>query len=232
MAPGEDFRPESVRAGYDRWAEVYDHDGNPLVALEEATLAPLLGPVADLEALDLGCGTGRHALRLAAMGARVTALDFSEGMLAQARAKAEGLPMAHPTAFRVHDLREALPCPDAAFDLAVSGLVLEHLPDLEGFFREIRRVLHPGGRALVSAMHPALFLKGKQAAFTDPATGEKVRPGSLPHGLGAFVMAALRAGLDLDDVLEVAPDAAFIARWPRAAPYLDWPMLAVLALRA
>jgi SAM-dependent methyltransferase len=218
----------TVRAGYDRWAAVYDHDANPLPALEGPLVQAAAGDVGGLTVLDLGCGTGRHALWLAAAGARVTAVDFSEGMLAEARRK----PGAEAVRFLAHDLHDPLPLPDGAFDLVVSGLVLEHLRDLGGFFREARRVLRPGGRAVVSAMHPAMFLRGSQARFTDPATGEVVRPGSLPHPLGAFVLAALRAGLRPEHIGEHAPDAAFAARYPRAGKYVGWPMLVVLGLAA
>ena len=62
----------------------------------------------------------------------------------------------------------------------VSGLVLEHLDHLDDFFREARRVLRPDGLAFISAMHPAMFLRGTQAQFTDPESGERVRPGSRP----------------------------------------------------
>src|SRR5437764_12466232 len=76
-----------TRDGYDLWSAVYDADANPLPAIEEPCVDRLLGDVRGLAVLDLGCGTGRHALRLAAAGAVVTALDFSPGMLDQARAK-------------------------------------------------------------------------------------------------------------------------------------------------
>ncbi len=217
-----------VRAGYDRWAAVYDHDANPLQALEEPHVREAVGDVRGRTVLDLGCGTGRHSLRLADAGADVTAVDFSEGMLAEARKK----PGADRVRFVAHDLHDPLPFPDAAFDLVVSGLVLEHLRDLGGFFREARRVLRPGGRAVVSAMHPAMFLRGTQARFTDPASGEVVQPGSLPHQLGEMVMAAVRAGFRLDHVGEHAPDAAFAARCPRAGKYVGWPMLVMLRLSA
>jgi len=216
----------AVRSGYDHWAAVYDHDGNPLVALEEPFMRAAVGDVCGRVVLDLGCGTGRHTLWLAASGATVTAVDFSEGMLAEARRK----PGAQAVRFLVHDLHTPLPLTDAAFDGVVSGLVLEHLQELDGFFREIRRVLKPGGWAVVSAMHPAMFLRDKQAQFTDPATGEDVRPGSVPHQLGDFVMAAVRAGLRLDHIGEHAPDAALAARCPRAEKYIGWPMLVVLRL--
>ena len=217
-----------VRAGYDRWALVYDHDANPLPALEEPFVHEAIGPVAGRAVLDLGCGTGRHALWLAAAGARVTAVDFSEGMLAEARRK----PGAEAVRFVMHDLHERLPFPSGSFDRIVSGLVLEHMRELDGFFGEARRMLKPGGRAVVSAMHPAMFLRGSQARFTDPESGQIVQPGSLPHPFGDIVMAAVRAGFRIDQIGEHAPDAVFAARYPRAEKYIGWPMLVVLGLVA
>jgi malonyl-CoA O-methyltransferase len=223
-------KPEasSVRSGYDRWAVIYDREANPLIGLEEAVVREALGDVAGLAVLDLGCGTGRHSVWLASAGATVTGIDFSEGMLEEARRK----PEAGTVRFLAHDLHQPLPFAAGSFDLVVSGLVLEHLGDLDRFFGEARRVLRPGGRAVVSAMHPAMFLKGVQARFTDPDSGEKVQPGSFAHSIGAFVMASVRAGFALEGVDERAPDADFAARYPRAEKYVGWPMLVVLRLRA
>lgn len=226
----EPLKPQasSVRKGYDRWAVLYDREANPLIAIEEPVVREAIGDVAGLEVLDLGCGTGRHSLWLASAGATVTGVDFSEGMLEEARAK----PGAEAVRFLAHDLQQPLPFAAGSFDLVVSGLVLEHLAALDAFFAEARRVLRPGGRAVVSAMHPAMFLKGVQARFTDPASGEKVQPGSFAHSIGEFVVAAVRAGFAIEGVDERAPDADFAARLPRAEKYVDWPMLVVLKLRA
>ena len=217
-----------VRDGYDRWARVYDYDANPLPALEDPHVREALGDVRAREVVDLGCGTGRHTEWLVAAGARVTAVDFSEAMLEQARRKVP----AADVRFIVHDRHEPLPLDDASFDAVVSGLVLEHLRDLDAFFAEAHRVLRPQGRAVVSAMHPAMFLRGSRARFTDPDSGEIVAPGSLPHRLGEFVMAALNAGFALRGLDEHAPDAEFVRRYPRAERYEGWPMLVVLAMQA
>jgi malonyl-CoA O-methyltransferase len=216
----------SVQSGYDRWAAVYDHDGNPLQAMEGPVVRAMAGDVRGLAVLDLGCGTGRHTLWLADAGATVTAIDFSEGMLAEARRK----PGMQAVRFIVHDVRQPLPLAGESFDLVISGLVLEHIADLQKFFEQIHGVLRPGGRAIVSAMHPAMFLRGTAARFTDPVSGEVVQPGSIAHSIGAFAVAAVRAGLQLSDVVEAAPDAELAARFPRAEKYIDWPMLLVLSL--
>jgi len=216
-----------IRKGYDRWSAIYDDEQNPLIGLEEPLVRDALGDVAGKDVLDLGCGTGRHTLRMAAGGARVTALDFSEGMMEKARAKSG----AESVRFLAHDLHERLPFAARSFDLVVSGLVLEHIRDLGEFFREALRVLRPGGRAVVSGMHPAMFLRGTRAHFRDPATGEIVEPGSVEHTIGNLVMAAVNAGFALEGLDERAPDAEYAARSPRAAKYVGWPMLIVLRLR-
>jgi ubiquinone/menaquinone biosynthesis C-methylase UbiE len=218
---------QNVRTGYDRWAVVYDHDRNPLQALEEPVVRAALGDVSGLRVLDLGCGTGRHALWLASQGARVTAIDFSEGMLAEARQE----PFAEGVTFLQHDLHEPLPFHDGEFDIVVSGLVLEHIQDLPRLFAEIRRVVKPEGRVVISAMHPAMFLRGSQARFTDPDSGELVQPGSIAHTVSDFVMASVSAGFQIHEVSEHAPDAAFAAEFPRAEKYIGWSMLVVLVLR-
>ena len=228
--PDSSARPEidqlTAQAGYDRWSEIYDSEDNPLIALEEPRIDALLGAVSGLCVIDIGCGTGRHALRLAARGARVSGVDLSEGMLARARAK----PGAERIDFRHHDLHAPLPYADASFDAAVSGLVLEHVRDLELFFRELRRVSKPGASAVISAMHPAMHLRGISARFTDPKTGRETRPHSQEHSISDYVTAALGAGLVLTHLSEHAVDAALAATSPRAVKYIGWPMLLLMRL--
>ena len=59
-----------------------------------------------------------------------------------------------------------------------------------------------------------------------------MQPGSFPHQLADFVMAAVRAGFHLDGMGEYAPDTTFAACYPRAEKYVGWPMLVVLRMRA
>jgi malonyl-CoA O-methyltransferase len=220
----------STRAGYDRWSSIYDGEDNPLVALETPVVEQLLGRVAGLSIADVGCGTGRHALVLAAGGAEVTALDFSEGMLARARQKVRAAGLQRIT-FLQHDLLQPLPLPDAGFDRVLCCLVLDHVPEPQRLFAELGRICKLDGAVIVSVMHPALMLKGIQARFVDPETGSEIRPESCPNQISDYVMGALRAGLRIESMSEHVVDAALAARCPRAHKYLGWPMLLAMKLK-
>ena len=216
----------STKDGYDLWAAIYDEDGNPLIAIEEPWVDQLLGDVRGLAVADIGCGTGRHAIRLATAGAAVHALDFSAAMLERAQTKTQGLNII----FRTHDLAEPLPFANESFDRVVCGLVIDHIADLVGLFREMRRICRPAGFVVVSVMHPAMMLRGVQARFRDPASGREIRPASCPHQLSDYVMAAVRAGFILEHLSEHVVDEALANRLERARRYLGWPLLFLMRL--
>jgi ubiquinone/menaquinone biosynthesis C-methylase UbiE len=226
---GDERAPRVVptREGYDLWAAIYDGENNPLITLEEEWFGKLLGDVRGLTLADVGCGTGRHALAMAGAGAKVVGLDFSAGMLAKARAK----PGAERVRFVCHDLGGGLPFASGSFDRVTCALVLEHVADLEGAFREMARVCRPEGFVLISDLHPAMRLLGVQAQFTDPASGGKVWPVSVPHRISDYVMAAGASGLRIEHMSEHVADEALAAESPRARPYLGWPMLLMLRMR-
>ncbi|MBX3357722.1 MAG: methyltransferase domain-containing protein [Phycisphaeraceae bacterium] len=224
-AGGAEAEHVDTQQGYDRWAEIYDGEGNPLIALEEPVVTGLLGEVRGLEVVDLGCGTGRHAVRLAAAGARVTAVDFSEGMLARARTKAG----AERVTWVRHDIGRPSPLADRCADRVICCLVLDHVHEVGALFREFVRLCRGDGAVVVSVMHPAMMLKGVQARFTDPATGREVRLASAPNLVSDYVMAAVGAGLRIEAMSEHTVDEELARRMPRAARYVGWPVL--LAMR-
>lgn len=222
--PGQPAEFVSAEVGYDRWAGCYDNEANPLIALEEPRIPLLLGDINGLEILEVGCGTGRHTLRLAAAGARVTATDLSTGMVAQASEK----PGWNNVRFLRHDFNQPLPFADCSFDCVCTFLTLEHVHDLCLFFSECRRVCRSGGFVVASAMHPAMMLRGIQAHFRDSTTGADVCPQSVPHQLCDFVMGILHARLQLVHLSEHFVDDELASRSPRAAKYHRWPMLVLL----
>jgi len=101
---------------------------------------------------------------------------------------------------------------------------------VRGLFAEMGRVCAPGGLVVVSVMHPAMMLQGVSARFTDPASGVKTYPASVPNGISDYVMGALGAGLTIRSMSEHAYDEALAARSPRAARYVGWPMLLMMVM--
>lgn len=96
--------------------------------------------------LDLGCGLGSDALRMAAelpSGGQVTGVDVSRKMISEARRRAEG--SGAPVTF-VEGSALAVPFPDGTFDRCRAQSLLQHLPDAMAAVREIARVLRPGAR--------------------------------------------------------------------------------------
>jgi ubiquinone/menaquinone biosynthesis C-methylase UbiE len=152
-----------VSAGYASWAAVYDAPGNPLISHEQPIVHEIMGtwPV-PLRVLDVACGTGRHTVHLAELGHDVTGIDASPAMLARAAAKRSDLAL-------VDGFVEALPFATDTFDAAVCSLLFDHLADIDRAVSELARVVRPGGRVLISNIHPTMGLTGAHAAFRNEA---------------------------------------------------------------
>ena len=100
-----------------------------------------------VHALDLATGTGDIAFACGATGARVVALDVTQRMIELARAKVRTDPHRSSPLFLVGDM-QALPFPDASFDIVTTGYGLRNVPDMTRAIDEIHRVLKPGGQLL------------------------------------------------------------------------------------
>ena len=151
MSSEGDSTSEVIRQHWDRRAGSFDNEGgHGLVsdAQRQAWLELLSSVAGDapLDALDVGCGTGFLAMRLAELGHRVTGIDLSPQMLERARAKAEDAGL--QIAFRVSDA-VALDSADESYDLVVARHVIWNLPTPERGVAEWLRVLRPGGRLLL-----------------------------------------------------------------------------------
>jgi SAM-dependent methyltransferase len=132
---------------------------------EERTAAEVNGVVAQLglapgaRLLDLCCGPGRHAVPLARLGYRVTGLDLSRRLLAEAAAAGQGLPVG----LVAGDMRR-LPFADASFDAVLNlfhafGYLEDETQD-ELVLAEVARVLAAGGRFLLEVANREALVRG------------------------------------------------------------------------
>ena len=193
-------REVSAQEGYARWADYYDHEKNPLIAVEEPLVDAILEGLQVTTALDVGAGTGRLALKLARRGIAVTAIDPSAEMLAVAEqnARREGLAID----FRLGSLEEGLPFTPGEFGLVTCALTLCHVPDLDQATREFYQVLHEGGSLLITDFHPdAVANMGWRTVAARPE-GRYLLP-NMPHTRADYLQAVEKAGFTLLDVQDV-----------------------------
>jgi SAM-dependent methyltransferase len=191
--------PETdVATGYARWAGNYDTSPNGLIHLEQPVVHGLIDRIPVGVALDAACGTGRHTRYLHARGHRVIGIDSSAEMLATARRE---LPQVD---LRTGDLL-ALPIETGSVDLVVCALALTHCSTLGPPVAELARVLRPGGRMILSDLHPMISAIGGTAFFV-AADGSAAYVRSYFHLHSAYLAAFQNAGLEVRQCIEPAVD--------------------------
>ncbi|PTQ53114.1 MAG: Methyltransferase TM1293 [Brockia lithotrophica] len=174
------------------FAESYDAwFSTPLGAyadrVEKTLLRQALDPLPGEEFLEVGSGTGHHALWLAARGVRVVGVEPSAAMRRVAEGKVARAPGEVRDRVRfLAGVGERLPFSEASFSAAYAVTALEFVADPAAVVREMWRVLAPGGRLVVGAI------------AGDGAWGELYRekgrdPESVYHGARFFTEAELRA---------------------------------------
>lgn len=142
-------RPEAWSATaphYDAFAEQVT-----LTFAEDAARLVRIGP--GTRVLDVAAGTGNFAFAAARRGADVLATDFAPGMIALLRQRAVERGFGALVRTAVMD-GQALDVPDASFDVAASIFGLLFFPDHDRGIGELRRVLVPGGRAVIATWAP------------------------------------------------------------------------------
>jgi len=136
----------SVRAQYDARAEAYLSSAVHASGADLDRMAELVGVRPDAVALDMGCGGGHVAFRLAGLVRKVVAYDLSAPMLATVAAEAGRRGLANVVTKQ--GAAEVLPCPDASFDVVATRYSAHHWGDCARGLARMRRAVKPGGLAL------------------------------------------------------------------------------------
>jgi len=203
--------------------------------------APMLARVAAggfARMLDVGCGEGRFCRMTSPLVTERVGIDPTRALLAEARVR-------DPQGTYLEARAEALPFPDACFDLVVSYLTLIDIPDLDAAIAEMTRVLSPGGTLLIANLNPFASAAAPDHRITDAQGRDHLRVDRYFDERGAwaewrgirilnhhrplarYMTVLIAAGLTLTAYEEPEPtggDPARAARY-RAAPWfylMEW----------
>ena len=244
MIADEAFSYDSVA---DRYARMVDSAPYNACYERPAMLAIIdrIG-IRNRRVLDVGCGTGWYASQLSERGALVTGIDASKRMLFHARARLDHQSdsrqeAAWPT-IAAANMSHGLPFRSNYFDFAIAPLVLHYIYEWGPALAELRRVLVPDARFLLSTHHPAheaerLATNGFHVRYDEVQVVEEewsdigcVR--FYRRSLNRIVDALAEAGFVIERLIEPVPTDAFRALKPDAyAKLLQRPEFLIVQAR-
>lgn len=181
-----------IKSAYDNWSSTYDQDRNLTRDLDQAMAIKAFADRRFDNILELGCGTGKNTMLFAEISKAVHALDFSEGVIEQARKKISSINVE----FSQADLTKPWPSKNESHDLIVCNLVLEHIEDLLHVFKEAFRSLRKGGHFYISELHPFRQYQGGKANFH--RQGAVIEVPAFVHHVSEFLQTAAANNLGLE----------------------------------
>ena len=184
----------STQEAYNNWARTYDTMANKTRDLEATVKRKILGELCFDKIVELGCGTGKNTGWLAERSKKLTAVDFSEAMLLQAREKNA---LSH-VQFKQADITKQWDFEKA--DLITCSLILEHIKDLDFIFQQAASTLNGGGSFYICELHPYKQLLGGRARFESPSGLVELE--YFIHYLSDYFQAAKQSGFICSDMQE------------------------------
>lgn len=181
----------NVQDAYNIWAEQYDTNHNKTRDLEAVALKETLATVNFINCLEIGCGTGKNTEWLITRATHITAIDFTEAMLAKAKEKIK----TDTVKFLQADITQEWSFINKQFDIAIFSLVLEHIEDLNAIFNKLSKVIINGGHVYIGELHPFKQYTGSKARF-DTEEGLQVVT-CFKHHISDFTTAAINNGFSI-----------------------------------
>jgi ubiquinone/menaquinone biosynthesis C-methylase UbiE len=186
----------NIKESYDIWAHQYDSNKNKTRDMESSVLRATLGFLQFDHCLEIGCGTGKNTEWLMTKAKKITAVDFSEGMLIRAKEKINS-----PSVdFIQADINEEWSFCTGTCDCIIFSLVLEHIANLDNILRKASTVIKPQGYVYIGELHPFKQYMGTKARFEIDGVVKIVE--SYTHHISDFNQSAKTQGFDLIELNE------------------------------
>lgn len=206
-----------------------------------------LGSVDHKKILDAGCGEGYLSRILAERGANVVAVDYSQKMLEIARKRT---PEGYPIDYHHGNCENLDFLESEGFDIIVSNMVLQDLPDYERALSEMSRLLVRNGLLILSIIHPCFgtpeskWIKNDEGEklywkvdrYFDEVPYEQPYPPGAKNGvllfhrtLTSYFRAIKDAGFIIEDLNEPSPSQEMIEKYPAFKD--DWRMCQFLIFK-
>ncbi len=146
---------------YNAWSKSYDSVKNNTRDVEAKALRETLSAESFDNVLEIGCGTGKNTMWLLTKAKNLVGADFSNEMLAQAKAKIN----ADNVEFVQTDVRETWNFASQSFDLITCSLILEHIEKIDFVFSQANAKLKTDGLFYIGELHPFKQYNGTKARF-------------------------------------------------------------------
>ena len=185
-----------IKKAYDLWSKQYDNIDNKTRDKEAEALRKTLAKFHFNTCLEIGCGTGKNTEWLITKAKQVTAVDFSEEMLAKAKEKVKS----EKVKFLQADITLNWSFTKNQYDLITFSLVLEHIENLDNIFEEVSKVIAPEGYLYIGELHPFKQYLGSKARF-ETEKGIEILTCFI-HNLSDFFRSAKKHGFEITVINE------------------------------
>jgi 2-polyprenyl-3-methyl-5-hydroxy-6-metoxy-1,4-benzoquinol methylase len=162
---------ETVRNIWDANAEWWDEKAGEGLPTQVKLIAPATERLLNIQPgqviLDIACGNGGFSRRMAALGARVVAFDFSAKFIERARTRTAGTPYEASIEYKVIDATDRgqlQSLGEGGFDGAVATMALMDMAEIDPLLTALTRLLKPGAPFVFSVTHPCFNSEGTRLA--------------------------------------------------------------------